>query len=288
MQVNVSQYENHRYTNVGQIAGRSAEHACTRCFKSGSDKPELVFAFCMISKGQHGACGDCLFRHKAMACSLSKCLSFGLYSQLTECSIDPMRLEESGTAGAVPSVSAALSAGPTGERRGTRGSVRNRGDDTLTTDLLPPPRPRNTKRRRLSSPPPSSTDAGRGRPSRGSPADEPISSRAEATEFESLFVSQSEHGDEDEDAPSEQQLDGFPSDDEAIQDAVLPSIEEHETVTNADPRDSDGDRAPSSPRQVTAGEGSPSLPPTFFWGTTPKPKRSKLTYKTPHRTILPD
>ena len=136
MQINVSQYENHRYINVEQIVDRSTKHVCTRCFKSDFDKFEFVFAFCMINKKQHEICENCFFRHKIMTCFLSKYLNFELYSQLIECSINLMRLKKFEIAEVVFSINAAFSADFIDERKKTRKFVRNRENDILTIDFF--------------------------------------------------------------------------------------------------------------------------------------------------------
>ena len=220
-----------------------------------------------------------------MTCFLNKCLSFELYWQLTKCSINLMRLKKFEIAEVVLSISLSFSTDFTDVRRETREFVRNRENDILTIDLFFSSRSRNIKRRRLSSTSSSSsTNAKRERFSKSSSADESSSSRAEIIEFESLFVSQNEQKNENENAFSEQYFDDFSSDDETIQDAVLPSVEKHETAINSALRSMHENRVSIS-QQITAVKRSSSLLSNWF---SSKRKKFQRIYKMRHRIFLED
>ena len=197
MQINVNQYENHRYIDVEQIVDRSTKHVCTRCFKNDFNKFEFVFVFCMINKKQHEICENCFFKHKIMTCFLNKCLSFELYSQLIECSINFMRLKKFEIVKIVFSINAAFSTNFTDEKKKTKKFVRNRENDILTIDFFLS-RFRNIKRRRLFFFLLSSTNAKRERLNNDNSIDESINNRVKIIEFESFFVFQNEHENENE------------------------------------------------------------------------------------------
>lgn len=182
------------------------------------------------------------------------------------------------TVGVMPQVTV-TSVGPAGGRKGTRASVRSGGDHLAAG--LPPPRRSPNKRRRLLAPAAVAT-GGRARPSGSDTDDEPLGSRSDVADGPSLFLSQDEGGDEDEDPQPEQHHDdygaGFDSDIELGPDDVVPTIEGTGSAETPSPG---RDRlwAPISRRPVAV-EGSLSPLPGCF-----RPGWMRRTYATPSRTV---
>ena len=193
---------------------------------------------------------------------------------------DPMRRESAAGSDAPASVTS--SERPSGARRGTRASVRDREDDQLMAGMPPPTRAPNRRRLMVTLPLPQSLVT-RGRPRSSGAAEEPSGRDADAAEDLSLFLSQ----DEDDNDPLPEQhdnYDGFDSDIGAgrLSESpdVVPTAEGTESTVfpAANSSGTHGVWAPTS-RQRRVVEGTP-LPWENRYG------ESLRTYATQMRTIL--
>lgn len=103
----------------------------------------------------NGACGDCLYRHNAIGCSFRKSYESNCHPKLT--SLDPLHSEPVPPGGVVASVESTPDVAA-GQRRGTRASTRQHGDELVPAGELQLRRPRRTRssapvdRRRTRSP----------------------------------------------------------------------------------------------------------------------------------------